>query len=64
MKAKTMSKSRKFASVQRTVFLDEFGREHHIIDAIDEDGVAWCLRDPGESDWHKLHPLPDKREEE
>jgi hypothetical protein len=47
---------RKFASLSRTV--TDFG---HTIDAIDEDGVAWCMTvatDDSEPQWRQLLPLP------
>ena len=49
---------RKFASLTRTV--TDFG---HIIDAIDDDGVAWWMitsPDGPEPEWHQLTPLPGR----
>ena len=49
---------RKFASLIRTV--NDFG---HVIDAIDEDGVAWWMitsPDGPEPEWHQLTPLPGR----
>ena len=49
---------RKFASLTRTV--TDFG---HVIDAIDEDGVAWWMitsPDGPEPEWHQLTPLPGR----
>ena len=49
---------RKFASLTRTV------TDHgHIIDAIDDDGVAWWMMlstDDPESEWQQLTPLPGR----
>ena len=48
---------RKFASLTRT------GSSRHIIDAIDEDGVAWWMTPAthdSEPEWHQLTPLPGK----
>lgn len=59
-----MTKPRKFKFIQRIVFHDEYGRENHILDAIDEDGVAWCLRNPGGNSWIKTYSLPDMDEVE
>ena len=49
---------RKFASLTRTI--TDFG---HIIDAIDEDGVAWWMTPAthdSEPEWHQLTPLPGR----
>ena len=49
---------RKFASLTRTI--DDLG---HIIDAIDEDGVAWWMTpatDDPEPEWQQLTPLPGR----
>lgn len=56
--------TRRFKFIQRNVFHDEYGREQHILDAIDEDGIAWCLRSPGGDSWTKITSLPDKYEVE
>lgn len=50
---------RKFASLTRTI--TDFG---HIIDAIDEDGVAWWMGTASDADhetkWQQLLPLPGR----
>ena len=49
---------RKFASIKRTIT-----NVGHIIDAIDEDGVAWCMAvgsDSLEPEWIQLLPLPGR----
>ena len=50
---------RKFVALTRTVH--EFG---HTLDAIDEDGVAWCMvlpaLEPLDAEWTQLTPLPAK----
>lgn len=48
---------RRFVSISRTILKD--GR--HTLDAIDDDGVAWCMvlsDDPGQDFWTPLTPLP------
>lgn len=50
---------RKFASISRT--MTDFG---HVMDAIDDDGVAWWMMtlapDDSEPEWHQLLPLPGR----
>lgn len=50
---------RRFVALTRTVH--EFG---HTLDAIDEDGVAWCMvlpaLEPLDAEWTQLTPLPAK----
>jgi len=45
---------RQFVSIRRTIVAGE----DHILDAIADDGTAWCLRMSLRSSWSPISPLP------
>lgn len=60
----TLPTRRRFVSITRTVILNGY----HIIDAIDDDGVAWwrviANFSENDVDWTRLTPLPDRNPED